>query len=634
MGEEAKLRVVLDAENKGREEVEQFEAGLKGVGEQAEQTHKELGKAFDVDALVEDAVLGLEVANDAFDDQAAIVNRLAKAQHDLEAKALRLADAQLALAENTDPKAQHELEAAVLDARVALDEQTKSVDKLAREYVGLDDHTTKATSGFDDLSNVFEGLTGMSLSTTLSIAGLVMVLKEGLEIAGASTERYLEYTEQVRGLSDAYSLSARQASTLVQVLDDARVKPASVETAFRKMAENGIQPSIENLADLSERFESIRNPIEKAAFLSDQFGQRAGPEMAKLLALGKTSILEYAEAARDANLTLTAADLAAAERLKAARDELADAQTRLDITVGPLLANLSTAFTWVATEVLRGFGVAVEQDVRPSLAVLQEDVVDISGAYEEMSAIGQAAFDGMLGPIDAVAAAQAAAEEAQKRLNKELGDLQMLLAGGVGKENKRHAETMGDLTERAEELRGEMDKLTASNGQYYEYTTDSSMSANELALAQYNLAEAQAELSKETDPGKQLELAVKVEHLQEKVSGATTVVSGYIDNSKKIGELSAEYDEVTAAIDRENAAHVANTRSFMFNLIMKRAAMDDFKTYSLGDLGALAARWGLLDEDTAKTMGIVDEALTAGGSWWYGPAQARADGAQWKAASF
>lgn len=29
-----------------------------------------------------------------------------------------------------------------------------------------------------------------------------------------------------------------------------------------------------------------------------------------------------------------------------------------------------------------------------------------------------------------------------------------------------------------------------------------------------------------------------------------------------------------------------------------------------------------------------EEALTAGGSWWYGPAQSRADGMQWKAANF
>ncbi|WP_293867624.1 formylglycine-generating enzyme family protein [uncultured Alsobacter sp.] len=29
-----------------------------------------------------------------------------------------------------------------------------------------------------------------------------------------------------------------------------------------------------------------------------------------------------------------------------------------------------------------------------------------------------------------------------------------------------------------------------------------------------------------------------------------------------------------------------------------------------------------------------DDAMTTGGSWWYGPAQARADGAQWKPAEF
>ena len=29
-----------------------------------------------------------------------------------------------------------------------------------------------------------------------------------------------------------------------------------------------------------------------------------------------------------------------------------------------------------------------------------------------------------------------------------------------------------------------------------------------------------------------------------------------------------------------------------------------------------------------------DNALTAGGSWWYGPSEAQASGAQWKAANF
>jgi formylglycine-generating enzyme len=46
----------------------------------------------------------------------------------------------------------------------------------------------------------------------------------------------------------------------------------------------------------------------------------------------------------------------------------------------------------------------------------------------------------------------------------------------------------------------------------------------------------------------------------------------------------------------------------------------------LYDMGANVWEW------IADRRG--DDALTAGGSWWYGPAQSRADGPQWKAASF
>lgn len=46
----------------------------------------------------------------------------------------------------------------------------------------------------------------------------------------------------------------------------------------------------------------------------------------------------------------------------------------------------------------------------------------------------------------------------------------------------------------------------------------------------------------------------------------------------------------------------------------------------LYDMGANVWEW------IAERRG--DDALTAGGSWWYGPAQSRADGAQWKATGF
>jgi formylglycine-generating enzyme required for sulfatase activity len=46
----------------------------------------------------------------------------------------------------------------------------------------------------------------------------------------------------------------------------------------------------------------------------------------------------------------------------------------------------------------------------------------------------------------------------------------------------------------------------------------------------------------------------------------------------------------------------------------------------LFDMGANLWEW------VADRRG--DEALTVGGSWWYGPEQARASGPQWKRADF
>jgi formylglycine-generating enzyme required for sulfatase activity len=46
----------------------------------------------------------------------------------------------------------------------------------------------------------------------------------------------------------------------------------------------------------------------------------------------------------------------------------------------------------------------------------------------------------------------------------------------------------------------------------------------------------------------------------------------------------------------------------------------------LYDMGANVWEWMADRRD--------DQALTAGGSWWYGPEVARAEGAQWKAANF
>lgn len=496
--------------------------------------------------------------------------------------------------------------------RVVIDTLNKShgeIKSFEHDLKGANDQAKSAKGGFADLAGKFEELTGVGIPTALTLGTVGTAIGVVYGLVSDSVGRFSEYTEEVRGLSSAYSLTARQASMLIQTLDDARVSPQAVTTAFRTMADKGIQPTVENLAKLADEFNDIQDPIERSKFLAETFGSRAGPEMAKALALGGDALKAYGKAAVDAGLTLTAADLDAAERLKQAQDEVADAQLRLDNTVGPVASRLGAGLMSAVVMLVNMAADALIHEAVPAVTDLRDASIDTESAFSGMGTTAIGVLDAItIKAADPVAELQAQ-QDAAAKLKREYSELSTLIGGQFGKENDRHEQSLTDLNKKAAELKGKIDALTQSNGKYYEYTQNSTMSANELALAQYELADAQAQLAQTTDPEKQLRLNVQIEDLQTKVSGATTVVRGYIDNSKDIGELSGEYDEVTAAIQRENQAHRENTLSMVFNLLMQQEQMNGYKNFTIGELGTIAQSWGLIDEDTAAALGSMESAL-------------------------
>ena len=196
--------------------------------------------------------------------------------------------------------------------------------------------------------------------------------------------------------------------------------------------------------------------------------------------------------------------------------------------------------------------------------------------------------------------------------------LQGLISGGLDESSKEYAQTQEDLKIKAAELGAEIDKLNAKQGQQYTVTRDSGLSTAELTLAQEKLAAAQAKLSEETDPLKQAQLAVQIENLQEKISGANVTVTGYIDNSKQIGELQAEYDQVTAAIQINAAAHDDANKRIIFNILQQQLAVDGYTTEEVLALTKQAEAWGLIDRKTAEaTQGVVSAVgyAQASGNW-------------------
>ncbi len=198
-----------------------------------------------------------------------------------------------------------------------------------------------------------------------------------------------------------------------------------------------------------------------------------------------------------------------------------------------------------------------------------------------------------------------------------MADLSTMMSGPLGKELEDNAEKTGDLRDRQAELKKELDKLTASNGKYWEHVEHSGASQAELTLTTLQLQKAQADLNEELgksgdayDPMKVAQLNVQIERLQGEITGATTVTSGYIDNSKKIGEVTTEYDEVTQAIKDQAAAHDEATKRIIWNILQQKLANLGLLEGPAGEaLIELAHRWGLIDDATFLAMQGADQAI-------------------------
>ena len=64
--------------------------------------------------------------------------------------------------------------------------------------------------------------------------------------------------------------------------------------ALKTMTTKGVTPSIDGLKALSEEYNSLTDPLERAQFLTDNFG-RAGQEMGRLMEMGAAGIDEMAD---------------------------------------------------------------------------------------------------------------------------------------------------------------------------------------------------------------------------------------------------------------------------------------------------------------------------------------------------
>lgn len=188
-------------------------------------------------------------------------------------------------------------------------------------------------------------------------------------------------------------------------------------------------------------------------------------------------------------------------------------------------------------------------------------------------------------------AAQAAAVNAQYSL------LVTAMDSGIGPAIDAYQEKQGELNLKLDELNAELIELEGNHGRAITVTKKATQTELEANLATLQLAEAQAKLAAETDPLKAAQLAVKIEDLQGKLSGATTATTTYVDNSKKMDEVRKEIEETEAALAELEAEHTRQTGQILMNFSQQMIAADGVITQEELDwVAALGAEYGILDE--------------------------------------
>jgi hypothetical protein len=175
------------------------------------------------------------------------------------------------------------------------------------------------------------------LTQTGGKAGMVAgaFIGMGVAVAGALSKAVSEaqdYDQQIKGLMVSTGASADQTSRMVQVLDDAGIEFNTVTKAMKEMAKDGTEPSIEEIASLSDEFLKLQTGAERGQFLLDKFG-KSGLDMARAMALGGDAIRQM-NAAQQGGLILTEEAIQQSEEYRKNVDELSDAWRGFKIAVG------------------------------------------------------------------------------------------------------------------------------------------------------------------------------------------------------------------------------------------------------------------------------------------------------------
>lgn len=176
-------------------------------------------------------------------------------------------------------------------------------------------------------------LSGMGISIPVTpMQGLGMAIQATGNFLRESISDYTAYVEVVDRVGTYTGMASEETSKLIQVADDLRIETGTLEMALKTMAQNGTTPSIQGIGALSDQYRNILDPLQKAQFLTDNFG-RSGVEMARMMELGSGEIQDLTDDVAD-YMIITGQSKEQAEEYIQAVDNLGDSWMGFKYQIG------------------------------------------------------------------------------------------------------------------------------------------------------------------------------------------------------------------------------------------------------------------------------------------------------------
>jgi hypothetical protein len=241
------------------------------------------------------------------------------------------------------------------------------------------------------------------------IGSITNSMKKAITSIGDLTKEYSEYGDQVKQLSTFTRMNSSETSRMIQLADDAFVEYNTLTMATKYMAQKGITPSIQGMAELSDKFKAIQDPLQQTQFLIKNFG-RSGMEMAKIMELGGEKIKAMG-ASIGSGLVLDETELQNIQNSKKALDDFNDSIKSMRYDIAGKLLGIFQSMPEPLRQVTVGLGVMTQSGLLDGVASLFITLNGISGLGPKLTGIGTA-MKGIavgtwaaVGPVLAIAAA-------------------------------------------------------------------------------------------------------------------------------------------------------------------------------------------------------------------------------------